>query len=75
MTQHYRLTEPVTLRGEPAGPDKPNYLSFVEGDVVELVPEGDDWFWDTPEGIVVVRLVDAPDRASQELDVSSLVEL
>ncbi|QXO13336.1 hypothetical protein SEA_TROOPER_59 [Mycobacterium phage Trooper] len=72
MPQHYKLVEPVTLRGVPAGPYEAEYLEFVAGDIVEFVPEDDDWYWETAPGIVVVRKVDSSDRSSQELDFSSL---
>ena len=86
ITQKYILVEPVTLRGEPAGPyedeydDSREYLAYKAGDIVtKLTPEEQlSRAWETPEGIVVVEgtstneFGDEWEPDVQELDESSL---
>lgn len=66
ISQKYRVTAPVTLDGEPAGPDLDNYLEFVEGTIVTLLEDGEEH----RDG--VVSAVDE-EGSWQELDRSSLV--
>ena len=69
-TIKYRVTDPVTLRGEPAGPGLDNFLSYSDGDIVLIVDETGGYQGDE-DGVVLVA-ENAARMGEQEMDRSSL---